>query len=434
MGERRKNKENPPRRKASTETLIRRIENHEAFDPNALLNLLEGDEEADEVSIRGDSSSHVYNEHDAGGDVNIGSGLRRGGAVGGGGGRQQCENNITHRKMTSMSSSVMSRQSRQSSITMITHINNSGNQAPSVMSRQSRQSRQSNMTMITHINNNSGNQVPSSSGASVYSDNSTYFGTTSSAGSIASAIAAAKQNWRDNRENINKWMSASIFLLLFSLYNMSMHRQSLEMYRGYTNRKITPSKISGLGGGGGGADIPFAMCDRETPYRYSLNPATDRSSHQRPEKSFRHDWPKQNKILLLRNDGKFGNIGNQMQSLLRAFDYARDHNLHLGMLFHSWAMDVIQSVFYETDDFDALVDEMMKDFGVLVVRNQTQLTLYDEVVSENAQQLYFYKSSNKNMDHWRETMEGELFLFSNERIAIFGLAIHTPHHFPPLSN
>jgi hypothetical protein len=414
----RKNKETPPRWKASTETLIRRIENHEAFDPNALLNLLEGDEEADEVSIRGDSSSYVYNEHD-------GSGLRRGGAAGGEGGRQQRENHITHRTMTSMPSSVMSRQSRQSNITMITHINNSGNQAPSVMSRQSRQS---NMTMITHINNSS-NQVPSSSGASVYSDNSSYFGTTSSAGSIASAIAAAKQNWRDNRENIN-WMSASIFLLLFSLYSMYMHRQSLEMFRGYTNGKITPSKITGLGGGGGGADTPFAMCDRETPYRYSLNPATDRSSQQRPEKSFRHNWPKQNKILLLRNDGKFGNIGNQMQSLLHAFDYARDHNLHLGMLFHSWAMDVIQSVFYETDDFDALVDEMMTDFGVLVVRNQTQLTLFDEVVSENAQQLYFYKSSNKKMDHWRETMEGALFILFNERIAIFGLAIHTPHHFP----
>jgi len=293
----------------------------------------------------------------------------------------------------------------------------------------SRQSRQSNMTMITHINN-IGNQDPSSSGVSVYSDNSSYFGTTSSAGNIASAIAAAKQNWRNNRENINKWMSASMFLLLFSLYNMSMHRQSLEMYREYTNGKIHPSKITGLGGGGGGTDIPFAMCDRETPFRYSLNLATDRSNQQRPEKSFRHDWPKQNKILLLRNDGKFGNIGNQMNSLLHAFDYARDHNLHLGILFHSWAMDVIQSVFYETDDFDALGDEMMKDFGVLVVRNQTQLALYDEVVSQNAQQLYFYKSSNKNMDHWRETMEGELFLLSKERIVIFGLAFHTPHHFP----
>lgn len=71
-------------------------------------------------------------------------------------------------------------------------------------------------------------------------------------------------------------------------------------------------------------------------------------------------------------------------------------------------MDLLQSMFYETDDFEALGGEMMKDLGILVVRNQTQLQYYDEVVSKNAQQLYFYKSSNKNMDHWKETMVGEL--------------------------
>jgi hypothetical protein len=34
------------------------------------------------------------------------------------------------------------------------------------------------------------------------------------------------------------------------------------------------------------------------------------------------------------------------------------------------------------------------------------------------------------MDHWRETMEGELFLLFKGRIVVFGLAFHTPHHFP----
>lgn len=203
-------------------------------------------------------------------------------------------------------------------------------------------------------------------------------------------------------------MAASVFLLLFSLYNMAMHRKSLGMYQDFTARAISSSEMTGLGEGGGGTDIPFVMCDRETPFRYSLNPATDRSNQQRSQIAFRHDWPKQNKILLLRNDGKFGNIGNQMNSLLHAFDYARDNNLQLGMLFHSWAMDLLQSMFYETDDFEALGGELMKDLGILVVRNQTQLQYYDEVVSKNAQQLYFYKSSNKNMDHWKETMVGEL--------------------------
>ena len=282
----------------------------------------------------------------------------------------------------------------------------------------------SNPTKKTQIIN-TGNQLHSTSGASDHSDNSvSLFRTTSS--TIESAIAKIQQT-RGNRDNINKLMTAFAFVLLVIFYDMYTYRQSLGVYRNYTTESIFSSETKMMSGGR--TDIPFAMCDRETPYRYSLNPATDRSNQQRPQNAFRHDWPKRNKTLLLRNDGKFGPIGNQINSLLHAFDYARDHNLHLGMLFHSWAMDVIQSVFYETDDFDALGDEMMKDFGVLVVRNQTQLTLYDEVVSENAQQLYFYKSSNKNMDHWRETMEGELFLFSNGRIAIFGLAIHNPHQF-----
>jgi hypothetical protein len=450
------NEKSPPRRRASTEKLIRRIENcknDEAFDPSALLRMLEGDEEdGDEVSVRGDPPSRAHNEHDAVGNVNIrngrrGAGAAGGGGGGGGGGRQQRRINNAHWDRTSMSTSVMSRQSRQSNATMITHINNGGDRVPpspgaSVRSDnapsfsrkryappRSVVSRQSNATMLTHINNNSNGNTPSSM-ASIDLDDSSYLGRTSSAGSIASVVAATRRKWRNNRENINKWMAASVFLLLFSLHNVSVHRRSLEMYRNDAAGNISPSTATtGSGGGDGGTDVPFYMCDRETPFRYSLNPATtDRSNRQRPREAFRHDWPKQNKLLLLRNDGKFGYIGNQMNSLLHAFDYARDHNLHLGMLFHSWAMDVIQSMFYETDDFDALGDEMMNDFGILVVRNQTQLAPFDEVVSQNAQQLYFYKSSNKNMDHWRETMEGESFV--PRRIANFGLVGHAPRHFP----
>jgi hypothetical protein len=156
-------------------------------------------------------------------------------------------------------------------------------------------------------------------------------------------------------------------------------------------------------------NVPFVMCDRITPYQHCSNTASDRSQYQHITEQYKFlstngQWPKSNKILLLRNDGKFGHIGNQFNSLLHAFDYARDHELHIGMLFHSWAMDVIHSMFYESADFDILSVEMEEDFGILLVRDQSQLLLYDEVISQNAQQLYFYKSSNKNADSWRDTM------------------------------
>jgi hypothetical protein len=395
----------PPRRSASTEKLIERIEsnnnNGRAFDPKALLNLLEENGEDDGVSFRSDSSSFAPDRSDSDENSIIGSEPRR--AASAAAGQQRA------------SSSVMSRQSRPSNITMITHINSSGYRLPissgasvhTYAPPSSVVSRQSNATMMTHINNNF--DRISSSGSSIHSNSSSLSGTT------------AWQKWWSTRGNISICFSAFALVLLFSLYNMSIHRTSLETYRDYTAESVHPSKTTQqFRGVGGETHVPFVMCDRETPFRYSLNHASDRSNRKEgSQKAFRHDWPKENKILLLRNDGKFGNIGNQMNSLLHAFDYARDHKQHLGMLFHSWAMDVIQTMFYETDDFEALGDELKNDLGILVVRNQTQLALYDEVVSKNAEQLYFYRSSNKNMDHWRETMAGESFLLFKKRIVFF---------------
>ena len=110
-------------------------------------------------------------------------------------------------------------------------------------------------------------------------------------------------------------------------------------------------------------------------------------------------------MLLLRNDGSFGNIGNRFNSLLHAYYYARDNQLHLGMLFHSWAMDTIHSMFYESNDFEYMVQEMYNDLGIIVVRNQAQLDGYDDVISMNSERLFSYRSTNFGMDNWRETME-----------------------------
>ena len=48
----------------------------------------------------------------------------------------------------------------------------------------------------------------------------------------------------------------------------------------------------------------------------------------------------------------------------------------------------------------------MKDSGVVVIRNQTQLDKYGEVASQNVQQFCFYRSVNDNwINMWKEKME-----------------------------
>jgi len=193
---------------------------------------------------------------------------------------------------------------------------------------------------------------------------------------------------------------AAGLILLASFFNMSSFQRSLGDFKDYTT-SVEHSIMSEQKRTQ--ETIPFTMCERETPYRYDINPLLP-LPEQRPLVDFKHDWEKQNKILLLRNDGKFGHMGNQINSLLHAFDYARDHKLAIGILFHSWAMDTIQTMFYETSDFEDLERDLLEDLGILVIRNQTQLEGYSEVISQNSQQLYFYRTSNQGMDTWKETM------------------------------
>jgi hypothetical protein len=195
---------------------------------------------------------------------------------------------------------------------------------------------------------------------------------------------------------------ALLFLLVVGLYKKSMlrnNRQYQYQYPGGSVNERTSSIIM--------AEVVhedptiqqsndsfFTMCDRVTPFDPEIAPR------------FRTDWPRENKILILRSDGgKFGNIGNQIDSLLHAFDYARENRLHLGIFFHSWAMDVISTMFYESESFEALEDELMRDLGIIVIRQHGQFEGYDEVVSKNARQLFFHTPVNQTRDYWREVMQ-----------------------------
>ncbi|KAK1741301.1 hypothetical protein QTG54_007779 [Skeletonema marinoi] len=146
---------------------------------------------------------------------------------------------------------------------------------------------------------------------------------------------------------------------------------------------------------------PFVMCDRPTPLNYAIHPKMTQQVTYSGE-PFVPRWPTQKKLLLLRKDDYlFGHIGNQINSLLHAYDYARDHQLELGTTFHGWVIEAIQFMGYESNDNKELRNEIRNELGITIIRNSTDLVGYDEVIQLSAKDLYFYKSPG---DNWESNM------------------------------
>ncbi|KAL3761162.1 hypothetical protein ACHAWU_000257 [Discostella pseudostelligera] len=215
---------------------------------------------------------------------------------------------------------------------------------------------------------------------------------------VRSWFTRQEQHYRHNKEYWRRimTMSAVMLLLMVSLYNKiskSRNRHHVGDVVKERSSIITIDEEEDIQSN----NSFFTMCDRVTPFDPEVTPR------------FRTDWPRDNKILILRSDGgKFGHIGNQIDSLLHAFDYARENRLHLGIFFHSWAMDVISSMFYESDSFETLQYELMQDLGIEVIRKHVQLERYDEILSKNAKQLYFHSLENQTRDYWRELMQDHI--------------------------
>ncbi len=152
-------------------------------------------------------------------------------------------------------------------------------------------------------------------------------------------------------------------------------------------------------------ETPFVMCDRTTPLNYTINPITQHVIYNNngEQQVFTPRWSTQNKLLLLRKDEyTFGNIGNQINSLLHAYSYARDHKLQLGATFHSWAIDTIQFMGYESNNNTILKNEIWNELGIHIIRSSDDSANYDEIIQFTAKELYFYKSPN--IDLWESNM------------------------------
>ena len=171
-------------------------------------------------------------------------------------------------------------------------------------------------------------------------------------------------------------------------------------------------------------EAPFVMCDRTTPLNYTINPITQHAIYNNGE-VFEPRWPTQNKLLLLRKDeSTFGNIGNQINSLLHAYSYARDHELHLGATFHSWAIDAIQFMGYEGNNNTILKNEIWNELGIRIIRSSADSQTYDEIIQFTAKELYFYKSPS---NQWESNMEFHIGIL--RRILLrYNRALGYAHH------
>lgn len=215
---------------------------------------------------------------------------------------------------------------------------------------------------------------------------------------------ALDQSRQTYRRAYNSCIVATLFVLLVGPITFGGHGVATRRQPPGFNFKLHPANTVNSYVKSDEELRQFQLCGRYTPLTYRIDPHVP-PARQRPILE-PIGWPTANRLLLLRNDGHFGHIGNQVNSLLHAYDYAMDHQMELGILFHSWAMDTIQTIAYETDTYDRLGRDLYEDLNIIVIRNQTQLQGYTEVHSESAKKLYFYSSSNytNDRDMWTKKM------------------------------
>jgi hypothetical protein len=159
-------------------------------------------------------------------------------------------------------------------------------------------------------------------------------------------------------------------------------------------------------------DSNFTVCGRalgsthnaltpELREKYSTCPAFD------PEKP----------ILVLDKHQTYGRTGNQLHAILNAIQYARDHNIQLGITHTSWVMNTLTSMWFFNPDID-WVHELERSLCIKVFYD-TDWKSWNTITIEDpkhlSRSLYFYESylsQDERMATYLWFLE-ELFLHYN---------------------
>eukprot|EP00804_Cyclotella_cryptica_P023021 CCRYP_000292-RA/>CCRYP_000292-RA protein AED:0.42 eAED:0.42 QI:0/-1/0/1/-1/1/1/0/452 len=160
---------------------------------------------------------------------------------------------------------------------------------------------------------------------------------------------------------------------------------------------------------------PFVMCERPTPlYKFMDDPTMEWSSEAPRTRT---------KLLLLKDPsislGGSNNIGNQVNALLHAFDYARYNDMDLGLTMDSWAMKTIHHMFMQ-DFFSSItnakavtaataIELLQNELGIKIITDDEQLRSYEVVESGSSQELLNYHPPSMLKD-WKQIMRHHVFI------------------------
>ncbi|KAL3821844.1 hypothetical protein ACHAXA_002597 [Cyclostephanos tholiformis] len=112
-------------------------------------------------------------------------------------------------------------------------------------------------------------------------------------------------------------------------------------------------------------------------------------------------------ILILSGQDAFGRTGNNLVELIHAVQYARDHDIQLGIGVHSWAMDVIQSMWLSATSND-WGSELESALCVKIFYDKTELHAWEvrnNTIYIESRDLFHYDGGIKRP--LREYMAGQ---------------------------
>ncbi|KAL7530193.1 hypothetical protein ACHAXR_003357, partial [Thalassiosira sp. AJA248-18] len=143
---------------------------------------------------------------------------------------------------------------------------------------------------------------------------------------------------------------------------------------------------------------PLTVCDRPADVGSVENFESLQENSQCTE--ITQDKP----IVILQGDlrAQYGRTGNNLIEFLHAIQMARDKGLQLGVMTHSWAMDVLQKMWMSIDDLNWQA-EFEQAFCIKIFEFPFELQGWD--VIQNTTKELFYYTSEKPLDEYIDNQE-----------------------------
>merc|ERR1719223_173689 len=147
---------------------------------------------------------------------------------------------------------------------------------------------------------------------------------------------------------------------------------------------------------------PLQVCNRP-----SLIPhEEDLAIHAKYAKTcpLRHRRMRKTSLLLLDGVHTYGRTGNNIIELLHAFQYAKDHDMVLGIMQGTWATQLITDMWMavQDEDINAWAKFMEQSFCVKIFRNYKAVHRYKSVTLVETRDLFLYRNRARDINEYVE--------------------------------